>query len=196
MKLHKIIRKIHLISSMIMFSFLMMYLFTGIIKINHNLFNIPTVEKSDYKLAVEKKMNGTPKQYSRYLKEKLGLKGRLIFNKDQKENWIFNFNFPGDNIQITLTPAQDSLHITQWKQNQNFFTVANQIHVLRGFKGGWEYTIWAVMYDISCFSMIIFALTGILIWFKQRKRFKHGWWYLASGILIPFGFIFLYVFWK
>ncbi len=196
MKYSKLVHKIHLISSMIIFSFLLMYLLTGIIKINHNLFEIPPVEVSQYTVPVEKMMDGTPREYTKYLEEKYNFRGRINFKKDQKENWVFNFNFPGDNIQITLTPAQDTLHFKQWKQKMTFFTVANRMHVQRGFKGGWAYTTWAVMYDISCFAMIIFAVTGVLMWFRARKRFRYGWWYLAAGILIPMGILCLYVFWK
>ncbi len=196
MKSNKLIRKIHLIASMIIFSFLLMYLLTGIIKINHNLFEIPPVEEIQYSMPVEKPMDGTPREYTKFLMEKFDLKGRIDFNKDRKENWIFHFNFPGENTQITLTPAQDTLFFKQWKQEMTFFTAINRMHIQRGFKGGWEYTAWAVLYDLSCFAMIIFAITGILMWFRARKRFKYGWWYLAAGLLIPVGFIYMYVLWR
>ncbi len=173
-----------------------MYLLTGIIKINHNLFEIPPVEEIQYSLPVEKPMDGTPREYTKYLMEKFDLKGRIDVNKDQKENWVFHFNFPEDHTQITLTPTRDTLYFRQWKQEMIFFTVINRMHIQRGFEGGWEYTAWAVMYDISCFAMIIFAVTGILMWYRTRKRFKYGWWYLAAGVLIPVGFIYMYVLWR
>jgi hypothetical protein len=192
----KLVRKIHLVSSMIMFSFLLIYLITGMIKMNHRLFKVPPVEESSYALPVEKPMEGTPGEYSDYLSEKYDLKGRREFNRDNRENWIFHFNFPGNNVQIRLTPVQDTLYFHQWKQETTFFTVASRMHIIRGFKGGWEYTAWAVMYDLSCVAMLVFAVTGIMMWFRARKRFKYGWWFLAAGMLIPLGFIFLFVFWK
>jgi hypothetical protein len=72
----------------------------------------------------------------------------------------------------------------------------HEIHVLRGFKGGWAYTAWAVMYDISCLAMLIFAITGVVMWYRVRKRFRNGWWYLVTGMLIPIGIIFLYMIWQ
>jgi hypothetical protein len=196
MKVKNLTRKIHLISSMIMFSFLLMYLVTGIIKMNHKLFEVPPVEEVEYTLPVEKTMNGTAREYSNYLIEEFDLKGRITFNKNNQEDWVFHFNFPGNNVQITLTPVQDSLYFHIWKQEMTFFTVANRMHIQRGFKGGWAYTAWAIMYDVSCVAMIVFALTGILMWYRARKRFRYGWWYLAAGIVIPLAFIYMFVLWK
>lgn len=75
-------------------------------------------------------------------------------------------------------------------------TVAQRIHMMRGFKGGWAYTAWAVMYDVTCFAMILFAVTGILMWLRKRKKFRSGWWYLLAGILIPVAIIYAFLLWK
>lgn len=196
MKVRKLTKKIHLISSMIIFSFMLMYLITGIVKINHDLFDVPPVEELQYTVPVEKAMEGTAREYSDYLMEEFDLKGRINFNQNLQENWVFNFNFPGNSVQITLTPAQDSLFFHQWKREMTFFTVANRMHVLRGYKGGWAYTAWALMYDISCVAMMVFAITGIMMWYRARKRFRYGWYYLAAGMLIPLAFIYMFVLWK
>ena len=196
MKVRNLTRKIHLISSMIMFSFMVMYLITGIIKINHNLFDVPPVEEIRYSLPVEKTMEGSVKEYSDYLMAEFDLKGRLNHRQHQNKNWIFNYNFPGNNVQITLTPAQDSLYFQQWKQETTFFTVVSRMHVLRGYKGGWAYTLWAVMYDVSCVAMMVFAITGIIMWYRARKRFRYGWLFLTAGMLIPLAFIYMFVLWK
>ena len=58
MKFHKGIRKIHLIASMIMISFMLIYVLTGIIMINRNLFEIPPVEQSKYTVPVKEKLEG------------------------------------------------------------------------------------------------------------------------------------------
>ncbi len=196
MSIHKVIQKIHLIASMIMFSFLLVYLISGIILMNHDLFTIPEVEVNHSKILVEKPMNGDPKDYTRYLKKALDLKGRTEYRQDNKDNWIFHYNMPGEGYQVTLTPAQDTLYIRRSSQHMTVFSVAQRIHMLRGFKGGWEYTAWAVMYYVSCFAMILFAITGIIMWFKRRKQFRQGWWYLLAGILIPVFFIYAFVLWK
>ena len=181
---------------MIMLSFMLVYVITGIIIINHDLFTMPEVEVSHSTIPVEKPMNGDPKDYTKYLKKRLDLKGRTEYRKDNKDNWIFHFNIPGEGYQIKLTPAQDTLYIQRSSQKMTFYAVAHRIHIFRGFKGGWEYTAWAVMYDVSCFAMILFAITGIIMWYRKRKQFRHGSWYLLAGILIPVFFIYAFVLWK
>ena len=196
MKLHTLIRKLHLIASMIILSFLLIYVITGLFMMNRNLFEIPPVEQKHSKILVEKPMEGAPDLYAQYLKEWLDLKGRTTYEKDWQENWNFYFNFRGDDCLVRLTPAQDTLYIKHSHQEMTLFLMLHKIHVLREFGGGWAYTAWAVMYDVSCFAMLIFAITGIIMWFRVRKRFRYGWWYLATGILIPVGIIYLYIFWK
>lgn len=195
-RIHNIIRKIHLVSSMVILSFLLMYVITGLFIMNRNLFEIPPVEQNHYKLWVEKPMEGAPELYGHYLKERLDLEGRIEYSKDWKENWHFYFSFPGDNYKVTLTPAQDTLHIQRTQQEQTLYMVLHGIHVLRGFRGGWAYTAWAVMYDLCCLAMLVFAVTGVVMWYRIRKKFKHGLYYLSSGILIPLSIIFFYIFWK
>ena len=196
MSIHKLIRQIHLIASMIMLSFMLVDVITGIFMINHDLFTMTEVEMSHSTLPVEKPMKGNPKDYAKYLKKSMDLRGRTEFWQDNKDNWIFNFYIPGEGYQIKLTPAQDTLYIQRSSQEMTFYTVVQRIHILRGFKGGWAYTAWAVMYDVSCFAIILFAITGIIMWFKRRKQFRHGWWYLLAGILIPVFFIYAFVLWK
>jgi hypothetical protein len=196
MSFQKVIQKIHLIASMIMLSFMLVFVLTGIFMINHDLFTLPEVQVSHSKIPVEKLMKGDPKDYAKDLKKSMGLKGRTEYGKDNKDNWIFHFMIPGDAYRIKLTPARDTLHIQHSVQDMTFYMVMHRIHILRGFKGGWEYTAWAVMYDVSCFAMIIFAITGIIMWYRRRKQYRHGWWYLLAGILIPLFFMYAFVLWK
>ena len=91
---------------------------------------------------------------------------------------------------------KDSLYIRKSTQDLNFYLVAQRIHILRGFKGGWAYTAWAVMYDTTCLSMILFAITGIIMWHRKRKSFRQGRWYLLAGIIIPSLFILAFILWK
>ena len=196
MSFHKVIQKIHLIASMIMLSFLTVFVVTGIFMINHDLFTMPEIEVSHSRIPVRKPMKENPGEYLKYLKRTLDLKGRTEYRQDNKDNWIFHFMRPGDAYQIKLTPAQDTLYIQHSSQDKTFYMVMHRIHILRGFKGGWEYTAWAVMYDVSCIAMIIFAVTGIIMWYRKRKQYRYGSWYLMAGILFPALFIFAFVFWK
>ena len=107
---------------MILLSFMMVYVITGIVMINHDLLTMPEVKVSHSTIPVEKPMMGDPEDYAKYLKDTLDLKGRTQFWQDNKDNWIFNINIPGDGYQIkayacsgyiiysAFQPGQDILH--------------------------------------------------------------------------------------
>ena len=115
----------------LMFSFLLVFVFTGIFMINHDLFTMPDIEVNHSKMPVEKPMKGNPGEYTKYLKKTLELKGRTEYQKDNKDNWIFHFMMPGDAYQIKLTPAQDTLHIQHSVQEMTFYMVMHRISCWR-----------------------------------------------------------------
>ena len=60
--------------------------------------------------------------------------------------------------------------------------------------GVWVYTAWAIYYDLSAIAFILFGITGIYMWFKNRKRYSSGWWYLAAGVLFPLAIVLAFLF--
>lgn len=192
-----ILKQIHLISSFVLLGFIVVFLLTGIVIVNRKLFDIPETSEKEKKIAVDRKMTGTPSEYSDYLKKSLNLKGRQLWQKQENNgNWTFRYNFQGKNHAIVLTPKQDSLLIRTNEQKMNLLTVSTKIHHLRGFKGGWEYTLWAIFYDITAVSFVIFALTGLLMWIRLKMRYPNGFWYLLAGLVMPVIFVLIFLFWK
>jgi len=181
---------------MVLLLFLLMYVFSGVILINRVLFHVPEQVEDAKMVPVTEPMEGAPEVYAKKLARELDIKGRIIYRKDGNENWIFNYNFPGTRVTATLRQAQDSLQIRTMRQKQTFFTTVQQMHVLRGFRGGWPYTVWAIFYDTSCLALIVFAITGILLWFRSRQKYPYGWIFLFLGISIPLVFSYLYLLWR
>jgi len=193
---HTIVRKTHLVSSMVLLLFLLMYVFSGVILINRVKFQVPEQVVEQKMVAITEPMDGAPDVYANKLARELDLKGRTVYRKDGDENWIFNYNFPGTRVTVTLRPEQDSLQIYTVHQERTFFTTVQQMHVLRGFRGGWPYTVWAIFYDTSCLALVLFAVTGILLWFRIRQKYPYGWIFLMLGISVPLLFSYLYLLWR
>jgi hypothetical protein len=141
-------------------------------------------------------MTGSPEEYSDYLKEKLEYEGREFHRQETNGNWIFNYIFQGTNHSVTLTPEQDTLYILTSRQKMNLLTFSTKLHHMRGFSGGWEYTLWAIFYDLAAVSFVVFAVTGILMWLKIKRRYTKGWWFLISGFIIPLIIIVLFYLWR
>lgn len=196
LKYYFVIKQIHLISSVIILAFVFVFLLTGIVVVNRNLFEVPDTKTETWKVVVDKPMNENPEEYSDYLKEELGFKGRQFQRREQNGNWIFEYNYQGENHQVTLTPAQDTLHIRTRSQDMNLLSFSTKLHHMRRFSGGLEYTLWAIFYDLTAVAFIVFAITGVLMWLKLRMRYSLGWWFLIAGTIIPLTIIFLFLFWK
>ncbi len=190
---NKIIRMIHLISSIIVLVFLMMYTFTGILMTHHNL-PFGESEVSWSKIPVDKPMDSSPAAYSRYLKDQYGYRGNYSYRQSENGNWDFHFDFPGEQVNVTLHPAQDTLYIKHTGTERTLMTVAQNLHGMRGFSGSWVYAIWAIFYDLSAVALILFGITGIIMWLKQRKWYPSGWWYLCAGVIIPLMIVFAFLF--
>ena len=192
-KVHRVFRMIHLISSMILLVFLLMYTLTGIIITHHGLPSGQR-EQSTTAIQVELSMDSSPENYARYLKSQYGYKGRYGYRQQDNGNWDFHFQFPGEQVKVTLTPAQDSLYIETTRIDRTLKTVAHNLHGLRGFTGGWVYTLWAIFYDLSALALMLFGITGIYMWLRKRKSYPSGLWYLVAGIVIPLAIVFAFLF--
>ena len=190
--MHRIIRMIHLISSMILLVFLIMYTVTGIIITHHGLpYGQQEISRST--ILVERTMDSSPSEYAKYLKNQYAYKGRYGYRQQENGNWDFHFQFPGEQVKVTLTPSQDTLFVETTEVDRTLMTIAHNLHALRGFTGGWVYTLWALYYDLSAIAFILFGITGIYMWFKNRKRYPSGWWYLAAGIIVPLAIVFAFL---
>ncbi len=187
------IRVIHLVSSMVLLVFLMMYTITGILITHKNLAHgEPRVIHS--KVLMEKPFDNSSQEYARYLKKEYGFKGKYGYREYENGNREFSFNFPGEWVKVNLTPSMDTLHIQYTETERTLRTVAHNLHGMRGFKGGWVYVCWAIFYDLSAAALILFGITGILMWLRAKKRFPFGWWFLAAGILVPLAIVLAFLF--
>ncbi len=184
---------IHLITSMILLVFLMMYLVTGILMTHHQLPNGER-EVSWSKNLVKESMDSSPAAYARYLKNEYGYRGKYEYRQFENGSWDFYFNFPGEQVKVTLTPAQDTLHVQLTEIERTLKSVSHNLHGMRGFSGGWVYSIWAIFYDLSALALILFGITGVLMWINRKRWYPSGWWYLAAGVVIPLVIVFAFLF--
>jgi len=78
-----------------------------------------------------------------------------------------------------LAPDLKTAEVTEerhgWRQTLIGF------HRLHGYGGGWLYDGWAVLYDLASLSMIVFAITGVWLWYKLIPNRRLGWVLLALG---------------
>ncbi|HYW97255.1 MAG TPA: PepSY-associated TM helix domain-containing protein [Bacteroidales bacterium] len=174
-------RKVHLVTSMFVIVFTAFFLLSGFMMIRYDLF--PAGEPVRYvkTLPMTVPVSDHPEHLGKQIKHAYDLRGRMdkpIQLKDGR--WHFFFARPGVTQMAIISLDHDSIQITRTEQ-LTVPRVVNRIHHLRGYTGGWKYLIWGVLYDMSALSLLVFALTGILMWFPMRKGYPYGWWFVGTG---------------
>ncbi|HCL27287.1 MAG TPA: hypothetical protein DIC52_02490 [Candidatus Latescibacteria bacterium] len=141
MSLFTLLRKVHLYSSLVLLTFVVMYFVTGYIMVHHSWFPDPTPFKSA-------------------CTEPLSYAGPMDPEVMEDGGWRFRYARPGTFHEAVVTAAGDSVHI--FRREEDARTTLVGFHRLHGYGGGWLYDIWVVFYDLASLALILFPLTGIL----------------------------------
>jgi hypothetical protein len=174
---------------MLILLFVFMYFSTGFLMINHQWF--PEGEPVTSLKTLPFRMDTSIDSISlgRQISREYDLRGRMDPPITLYDGRLHFFYFrPGETNKAIINNPRDSILITTIR-NMSFTRVVNRIHHIRNYSGGFVYYLWACFVDLASLGMILFSLTGILIWYKSRKHFRFGWFFLGTGILITVGVI-------
>ena len=56
-------------------------------------------------------------------------------------------------------------------------------HRIRGFEGPWQYWIYGALLDVVGISLILFAITGTILWMKLLKNSRIAWIIFIAGFI-------------
>lgn len=91
-------------------------------------------------------------------------------------SWRISLRRPGAFATVDLQADGRTASLTV--DRPGFATLMNQLHQFHGYGGGWLYDLWALMLDLVSVACLVFAVTGVYLWWKlQRDRL--GWWFLG-----------------
>ena len=164
-RLFIVIRKIHLYASFVIASFLLMYFLSGAVMIMGKIFPRKNVLSVTEKIALKK--NQAEEDAVSEITMQYNIHGTE--NKLSTANGGRNYVFtrPGYRAEINFVQGQDSINVRIRKGT--FWSAMNDFHRLRGFTS-WSYIIWALFYDLSCVALLVFAFTGIFLWWKLERK--------------------------
>ena len=114
------------------------------------------------------------------LKDELGINGRA--NKpnlrDDGTTKIF-IGMPQKHAEIILSAEGGEIEVTE--VTHNTIGIINGLHRTRGYHGGVVHILWAVIHDITCVGLILLGISGLVFWFRKKKKSPLGWVMLAAG---------------
>lgn len=165
-KIFLVIRKLHLYASFVIASFLLMYFLSGAVMIMGNIFPRKNVKTLFEKVAL--KNNQVEAEAIKEIFRQYDIHG--VESKITNANGGRNYNFirPGYRAEIIFVEGKDSIKVNI--KEGTFWSAMNDFHRLRGYTGSWTHKVWAVLYDLSCIALLVFAFTGVYFWWKLERK--------------------------
>lgn len=170
--MHTVIRTIHLYCALILATFVSMYFATGYVLTRPGWFGDrdPITTTRTEPLGEEaRRFQPDDPAFLGWLKNRFEIGGRAgAVRKQQDGGWKVDFHRPGYTTSLTIPSDFANVNITEsqlgWRKTWIGF------HRLHGYHGGWLYVVWAFIYDLASLSMIVFAITGVVLWYQLSKN--------------------------
>ena len=149
-----------------------MYFVSGWVMIMEGTFPRETVEEIKDVKVIPAIKNANNTELIVLLKDHFGVNGQYEIRVNERQKSV-RFFHPGINSETMIPNNTDSVTTTIRKGNG--ITILQGFHRLHGYKSGWNYYLWAFMYDLSSLSIIVFTLTGFYLWYKTESNHLTGW---------------------
>ncbi len=177
---YKLVRKIHLYASLPVVVLLLMYIISSYFMIHYEYFN--TYQRDETTIQIDASTgNFDEEQWSRLLTE-YGITGKLTGENSGADGSLMReYSRAGKQHQVKLDTKTGTVEIKTSKSNLPGMVVG--WHRIRGFEGSWPYQIYAVLLDVVGVSLILFAITGAILWLKLLKGDPWGWALFIAGFV-------------
>lgn len=191
-KFYQLARLLHIYISTALFALLLFFCITGIL-LNHNdwLSDRYTTDEQVWSLPIDisKKMQATGGQgwnpplteLQQFIQEKsphLSMVNKVDIDQEVHEI-LFDYQIPAGYVLVTITEAEAIVE----HQKGHWLSIWNDLH-----KGRHSGAVWSWIIDLSAVLMLLFAITGMIILFQNRKRRFLGLIFTALGLLTPWVF--------
>jgi hypothetical protein len=187
--MYHLIRRIHLYSSLVIILFLMMYFVSGYMMIHGPWFHTSNHPQPVQTAALESSADCPPEQVAANVKKQLHMVGRIQFPVTQPAGMTrFWINHPGTMARVDVSPSDKLIRISTVRTG--LIGTLVMLHKIAGYDDIPLYDLYAVFSDLSGVSMILFALSGVYLWWMRTKN--HFWGILclaascayAAGIML------------
>jgi hypothetical protein len=93
---------------------------------------------------------------------------------------------------VRLRPG--SANVEHFVEEAGFSGTLNRLHHFHGYDGGLQFWLWGFLVDVVSVSMIVFAVSGVYMWYVLKKDHTLGWIVLgASSLYVTGSLVFLLV---
>lgn len=176
---YKHIKKIHLYACLSTVATLLMFIFTSYLMIHHSWFSHePTKETTIVKL------DHIPSSDAdwRTIADQYEVSGRLVReHTNQMGNLIREYERAGGSVRLVVRPNQKDMEMIRTTKSSTDAIIG--IHRQRGYGGLLQYNLYAFLLDMLGVSLILFTITGVIMWFKVLQNNRVAWIIFVAGLV-------------
>jgi hypothetical protein len=171
--MYEVFRKIHLYCGLIILTFLMFYFVSGYIMAHRPWFLSapPAPTRQTVSLDVDSTLPLLDR--AAYVKKELAIPGRIQFSRPQPPGGtLFWVDRPGWMVRVDVYPRNHTVQLTT--QRAGWIGTLIMLHKIAGYDNELLFDVYAFCCDLSGLSMIVFAFTGVYLWWKRVKNHALG----------------------
>jgi len=176
----RFLRKLHLYTGLGLLSFVVMYFLTGYVLVHDGVFPRSDPTKATWGERLDYQGPDDVNAWAKYLQRKFTLRGKQGRIREMKDGKVSYAYFrPGYSFDVVVSADRERAEITQTESG--FRNLMVGYHRIHGYGDNWLYCLWSFMYDLASGACILFAMSGIVIWYPTRRRDRLGWLFLGIG---------------
>jgi len=170
--MYNVIRKIHLYCGLIILIFLMMYFVSGYMMAHRPWFLTAPPPPTTQTAQLASTGARPVEQLAADVQKQLGLVGRIEFPQNQPAEmtrfWVVR---PGVMMRVDIPAREHIIHVST--QRVGLVGTLIMLHKVCGYDGQLIFDIYAFFCDLAGLSMILFAISGVYLWWRRVKN--HFW---------------------
>lgn len=171
--MYNVLRKIHLYTGLILVVFLMMYFASGYVMAHRPWFVGPSPAPTTRTVALDTGAARSPGQLAAQMKKELALPGRIQFpQKQPADETLFWAIRPGSMIRVDVVSKNHTVRLTT--QRVGWIQTLIMLHKVAGYDNQPLFDLCALFSDLAGLSMILFAVTGVYLWWKRVRNHALG----------------------
>lgn len=171
--MYNLVRKIHLHAGFIILMFLLMYFVSGYIMAHRPWFLPPAAPRTSKTVSLDTDNSLPLPQLAESVKNDLFIPGRIQFPQTQPpDEALFWINHPGTMVRVDVFSQDHTVRLTT--QPAGWIGTLIMLHKIAGYDNEPLFDLYAFFCDLAGVSMILFALTGVYLWWKRIKNHAMG----------------------
>ncbi len=188
---YPLVKKIHLYACLSTVAILAMFIFTSYLMIHHAWFDHAT-EKHTVMVRLEE--NTSPQFNWEKWTTQNNIEGRFVRENTTSDGHpVREYASAAVSTRITLIQNENQAEIIRTVKSNADAIVG--IHRLRGYGGPFIYNVYALFLDLVGISLIVFTVSGIIMWFKLLKNNRIAWIIFVSGLIYFMATMVILIYW-